>query len=121
MSNLRWFSPSQPQTLQTAVILLYFNAAIGILYGLLGAGGIGLAFALGGLAGGYGIANEKRWGYYLSLAVAVIPAAISVLILVGFGLGSMFSSSVITLLFQVALVVLLIHPMSREYQRIWFK
>ena len=28
---------------------------------------------------------------------------------------------ILTLLFDVALVGLLAHPMSREYQRIWFK
>jgi hypothetical protein len=28
---------------------------------------------------------------------------------------------IISLGFDVALVALLVHPMSREYQRIWFK
>lgn len=120
MSNMRWFNISQPQTLQSAVILLYLNAAIALLFGLMGGGVIGI-LALAGVAGGYGIANEKKWGYYLALVVAIIPAVLHTLILLDFGTSSNFSNGIITLLFEIALVVLLVHPMSREYQRIWFK
>ena len=31
------------------------------------------------------------------------------------------SLAIINFLFDIALVALLLHPMSREYQRIWFK
>ena len=32
-----------------------------------------------------------------------------------------FATQIIDLMFEVALVCLLLHPQSREYQRIWFK
>jgi len=32
-----------------------------------------------------------------------------------------FAAGLITLMFEVALVCLLLHPQSRDYQRIWFK
>jgi hypothetical protein len=38
-----------------------------------------------------------------------------------FGIGVLTSTAIISLLFDGALVALLLHPMSREYQRIWFK
>jgi hypothetical protein len=35
--------------------------------------------------------------------------------------ASLLSGGLINLLFEVALVALLLHPQSRDYQRIWFK
>ena len=32
-----------------------------------------------------------------------------------------FALNLISIMFQVALVCLLLHPQSREYQRVWFK
>jgi len=69
------------------------------------------------LAGGFGIANEKKWGYFLAVGTAVLQVA--VVIGRGSSLGNL--SVLIELGFDVALVVLLTHPMSRSYQRIWFK
>ena len=75
-----------------------------------------VAIALG--AGGFGIANEKRWGY----AVAVIGAVFQVIVLLDtYGTSVLTSTAIINLMFDGALVALLLHPMSREYQRIWFK
>ena len=42
-------------------------------------------------------------------------------ILVVAGRSNLLSGGLINLLFEVALVALLLHPMSRDYQRIWFK
>jgi hypothetical protein len=104
-----------PQTLQSAVVLLYLNAAIALIIGVV-AGGLadrlGLALILGEVAGGFGIANEKKWGYALALTVAVLALAI------GF-LG--FPATVLTLLFDILLMVLLLHPMSRSYYKLWFR
>jgi len=35
--------------------------------------------------------------------------------------SSLLGYSIINLMFEVALVALLLHPQSRDYQRIWFK
>jgi hypothetical protein len=112
MAMRQWTNPSQPQTLQIAVFLLYINAVFAVLFG--GLGSIyGLMIIAGGVAGGFGIAQEKRWGYGLGLAVSLLPF---VLIIAGKALISGF----IGLMFDIALVALLLHPQSREYQRIWF-
>jgi len=118
METRRWVNPSQPQTLQIAVFLLYAQAVFALLFGgyLLAEG---LLVLVGGVAGGYGIANEKKWGYGLALAVAIFPFIYRV---ARGGLGDVFATGdVIELMFEVALVLLLLHPQSRDYQRIWFK
>ena len=119
MNEYRWFNPHQPQTLQSAVFLCYLSAVFGILFGVAATNFLLMLFIVVGLgAGGFGIANEKRWGYVL----AVTAASLQVLVFVGFYGGEVISniSLLISFVFDVALVALLIHPMSRDYQRIWF-
>jgi hypothetical protein len=125
METRRWTNPTQPQTLQIAVILLYINAVFGVLFGT----PIGMIFGLmaGFLsaasqgAAAFGIANEKRWGYLLGITAAaagLLPYGWEIMTT---GVGSIFSLGLlINLLFPVALFALLVHPQSRDYQRIWF-
>ena len=68
------------------------------------------------MAAGYGISNQKKWGYALGVAMAVLPFVLQLLVL-----HSLFAVGLITLMFEIALLALLLHPQSREYQRIWFK
>ena len=122
METKRWFNPSQPQTLQIAVWLLYFNAVGGLLLGSIYLS-LGPLFGLGALVGcaaaAFGIANEQRWGYLLGVAMAVLQVLLIVAV-VG-PMGVFRGVALISFLFAVALVALLLHPMSRDYQRIWFK
>jgi len=121
MSDGRFFNPAQPQTLQIAVFLLYLNGALafltlllgGVLYTLL----VSLALMLGQPAAAYGIANERRWGYILGIVMALAPFVANLLY---FG-NPIAGTPILSLLFEVALVALLVHPQSRDYQRIWFK
>jgi hypothetical protein len=119
MAERRWVNRYQPQTLQIAVFLLYFNAVAGLLpffgsiYGDLGPL-LGLAAVVGCGAAGYGIANELKWGYGLGVGLA----ALEVLLFLRYVMDGLL---LIPFMFAVALVALLIHPQSREYQRIWFK
>ena len=109
-------NPSQPQTLQIAVFLLYFNAIFTLIFAIGALGVLGLLLIAGSAAGGFGIANEQRWGYGLGIAMAFLPFAIR--LMVG---APLLGGSIINLMFEVALVALLLHPQSRDYQRIWFK
>jgi len=118
MQTRRWVNPTQPQTLQIGVFLLYFNAVFGLLDFLRTSWAPFLLIAAGGAAAGYGIANERKWGYYLGVGMAALPFALRAYYN---GLGNVLSADVITLLFEIALVALLLHPQSRDYQRIWFK
>jgi len=98
------------------VILSYVQGVFAVLnYPILGPWAFVILVGL--VAGGFGIANEKKWGYFLAVGTAVLQVA--VVIGRGSSLGNL--SVLIELGFDVALVVLLTHPMSRSYQRIWFK
>lgn len=76
--------------------------------------------AIGGAAAGYLISNEKKAGYYLGLAVAGLPLLTRVLIGVRFGMSHLFDDP-LGLMFEVAMLALLLHEQSRNYIRIWFK
>lgn len=116
----RFFNPAQPQTLQIAVFLLYINAAFLLLEMLLNPGGtewlFGLLLLAAGIAAGYNIANERKFGYALGIVMAFLPFVFRFFIT-----GNPLGANVISLVFEIALVALLLHPQSRDYQRIWFK
>jgi len=118
MASRRFLNPAQPQTLVIAVYLLYLNAVF-LLFDLLRLGIfplLYLALVVGGAAAGYGIANERKWAYGLGIAMAVLPFALRF-----YYSGNPLSSNLLSLMFEIALVALLLHPQSRDYQRIWFK
>jgi hypothetical protein len=118
MASRRFLNPAQPQTLVIAVYLLYLNAVF-LLFDLLRLGifpVLYIALVIGGAAAGYGIANERKWAYGLGIAMAVLP-----FILRFYYSGNPLSSNLLSLMFEIALVALLLHPLSRDYQRIWFK
>ena len=117
----KWLDRSHPQTLYIATILLYVNAVFWLLDMLMGdlfAGVLAVAAVLAGI----GLANEKKPGYWLALAVAGLNLLFLLFAIFVLG-GSAFTSIslVINVLFAVALMALLLHPMTRNYARIWFK
>ena len=120
MESRRWVNPSQPQTLYIATILLYMSAVFGLLFGALFSI-LGLLIAVGEVAGAYGIANERRWGYLLAVAVAALGLVPFILYAAGEGIAELLDPAIlISMVFPVALFALLIHPQSREYQKVWF-
>ena len=118
MQTRRWVDPSQPQTLQIAVFLLYAQAAVLLLFGAF-LNPFGIILIAAGIGAGYGIANEQKWGY----SVAVGASIFQILLLFALAGSSAFTDlgPLLDLIFYGALVALLLHPMSRDYQRIWFK
>ncbi len=101
------------------MFLLYINAAFLVL-DLLLANAFPLLFLgiiIGQVAAGYGIANERKWGYGLGIAMAIFPFFLRF-----YYLGNpLTGANLIGLMFEIALIALLLHPQSRDYQRIWFK
>lgn len=77
------------------------------------------AMFIGMGAAAYGIANEKKWGYILALALTVTDALL--LIWAFKGPFNLLRGAPLSALFAAAMVALLAHPMSRNHQRIWFK
>jgi hypothetical protein len=116
VSERRWIDPRQPQTLQIATFILYFYAVIALIGALFGQAVYALP-ALAGAAGAFGMANEKRWGYQL----AVLAASVRLLLpIVLYGLTDILRSNPIGFMMSAAIVALLLHPQSRDYQRIWY-
>lgn len=147
MNQIKWLNRSQPQTLYSAVLLSYFSAALLLLFGygidaelahdvVTGIGAlfvsdrsvedfsdtfvpVAVTVLLVGayVAGGAGTANERRWGHWLCSAAAIYAALATLWWGVdrGFGLNI-----ILRLLFDALLLVLLFHPMSRSYRRVWF-
>ena len=118
MATRRFLNPAQPQTLVIAVYLLYLNAAF-LLFNLLRLGvfpPLYLLSIIGGVVAGVGIANEKKWAYVLGIAMAIFPFGLRF-----FYSGNPLGSDLLSLMFEIALVALLLHPQSRDYQRLWCK
>jgi hypothetical protein len=117
----QWLNRSHPQTLQNATILCYIEAIFGLFLGGVVATdrATALAIIVGLAVGGFGIANDKRWGYYVAIGAAVLHVANFFRV---FGLSWLRDGSyIISFGFAAALVALLLHPQSREYQKIWFR
>lgn len=102
----------QPQTLASATMLLYIEGLFNLVRGQ-------ALFVVGVIMfpAAWAIANNKRWGWRLGVGAA----ALSVLIrLAWYGLASPMNLA-FALLFPVVLLALLLHPQSREHQKIWFE
>ena len=120
MEQRRFFDPNQPQTLQGAVLFSYLNAGISIL-SFLSAHNfwsrlVALTLIVGGV-GAFGIANERRWGYYLAVGVAGVFLVAQVVM---FFLFPFVFAAMLNLLFSVFLLAVVLHPTSRSYQRLYF-
>lgn len=116
MEDRRWINQSQPQTLVIAVYLLYIDAAFDLLLGGYMHPVMRILIPAISIAAGFGIANERKWGYGLGVGVAVFNLAFLLLLL-----GGNILAGGVSIIFAVAKLALLLHPQSHEYQKIWFK
>ena len=114
MQQMRLYNRSLPQMLSTAQLLLYVNAVLDLLFHF--GGSLSIILALAEAGGAFGLANEKKWGYWLALCAASVPV---LLIVLYFGALSYFSA-LITLLVRGVVVAFLIHPSSRSYKTVYF-
>ena len=133
----KWFDRMQPQTLQIATWLLYFDGFFALV-DLLDGGGemyylrlrytggllIGLVVIALYAGGGLLMANERRLGYKLSVAAAISPFLINFIVYSDVGVSLRYrvlGTGIITFAFNVALLALPLHRQSKEHQRIWFR
>jgi hypothetical protein len=118
VNERRFINRYQPQTLVSATMLCYIDAAFGLLFGLIAVSLLALLVTIAGLAaGGYGIANDKKWGYAIAVGAAILQVAMLIVVA---GSQVLDFPLILTFFFDAALVMLLLHPQSRDYQRIWF-
>lgn len=137
MSDRLWYNPRVPQTLGIAQILLYINAAFLALAvltrgGRFGGGALGLLLGVGGVAaytyGAYGIANSEKRGYQIAVLASFLPLITRLLLVLTTPGASLFGNldfvlwqgNLLSVIFQYALIALLLHPMSRDHQKVWF-
>ena len=128
MTTARFTNTGHPQTLQAAVVLLYISAVFAVLGAAGGGSPAGLQLAVGvvGGIGAYLLANNRRIGLYLGLVGAIGPTFLIVI----YNLGLLFDPVlyqflfwypyVIGLIFDIAIAVALLHPMTRNYMKVWF-
>jgi hypothetical protein len=143
METRRWVNQGHPQTLQIVVLLLYLRAVFTV-FGLKDQYLVFPGSSISGdhvsnpllqiglpalmVAAGFLTANERKLGWNLALVAAALPLLGRVMLLFGVSLGvsidgsySPFDYDPIGLLLEVALLALVLHPQSRDYERIWFK
>ncbi|MCE2524863.1 MAG: hypothetical protein J4F99_02610 [Acidimicrobiia bacterium] len=121
MRQFRWTNPSLPQTLQIAVVLLYISGFFAVLRGLTLIGHpLSIFLILTGLlafGAAQGTVRERKNGYRLAVLYGFLEMLGEVL-----GMLAAFSAwDLIGVLLALALVGLLLHPMSRGYYRTWFR
>ena len=100
--------------LNTAQLLLYLNAVLDLVF--IGGTGYGLVLPFAEALGAFGLANEKKWGYW----VALIGASLPVLFFLTQMSSGVFFSGLITILIRGMIIVFLLHPQSRDYQKLYF-
>jgi hypothetical protein len=124
MEKFVWFNPYLPQTLRSATILLYISAAFDIILHTANISLIGLAIAAGYVLGGFGISNLRWWGIFVGvISVGFTTAYVTFLALkegasIFDVLGFFFSTEqMIGTLFTIAIIALMVHPMSIQYAK----
>jgi len=139
----KWFDRMQPQTLQIAAMLLYLNgffALVNVLdttdylgylrgrypFGIL----LGLAVVALHAFSGVFMANDLKLGYRFAIVAAFSPFVLRFWAFTdlanrsGMKIGlydKLSGGSTLSLVFEVALCTLILHPQSRSHQRIWYR
>ena len=119
MNQWKWVNQFQPQTLYIATILCYVDAVFGLLFGGSRPPDPGLVVIA--RARRRRLRHRQREEVGLRGRGRSARCSRSSCCWSVFGTEVLTSLAIISFLFDVALVALLLHPMSREYQRIWFK
>lgn len=132
----KWIDRMQPQTLQIATWLLYINGFFALVE-LVDGGGVlhyfkeryafgfflGLAIVSTYIVGGFLMANERKAGWKISVIAAASPFVLTYIAYSQIGASlryRIFGGSLLSFAFDAALLALLVHPQSREHQRIWY-
>lgn len=137
LDGRKWIDRFQPQTLAIATWLLYIQGAFALIGWLdrsdvysawtrFEFGGlVGLAGALAHIAGPFLMANGKKLGWWVSVFAAASPWILRLIIRFQYDSVSLrwvvTRSDTIGFLFEVALLALLLHPMSRNHEKTWLR
>ncbi len=124
MEKFVWFNPYLPQTLRSATMLLYISAAFDILLRSTSLSLLSLAIAGGYVLGAFGISNLRWWGLIVGvISVGFTTTYVTFLALkegasIFYVLGFFFNTTnIIGTLFTIAIIALMVHPMSMQYAK----
>lgn len=135
----KWFDRMQPQTLSIATFLLYIDGVFAFLRFLDRSDVEGYMRYQGGFyalltfvfivcfpAGGYLMANGKLFGWYVALIASFSPFILRVifkLTLADFATWRdvIVGNSYVSLMFEVALIALLLHSMTQQFVKQWLR
>ena len=142
LDSRKWFDRMHPQTLGIATWLLYIDGVFSTLgfldksneFGALRiigpmTGLVGLLSCLFLFGSGFLMANGKLLGWYLGIAASLSHLLARFIISTyqedyGFTYSladRVTGGNLVSFMFEAALVVLLVHPMSRSYARTWLR
>ena len=119
MDQFRWIDQSQPGRLVQGTMMLYISAGFDLFNSFLIGGPLALVFlvlALLKAGGAYGIANEKKLGYYAGCTGACLSVLLDLLLLTVSPLTGLISLAI-----AVWIASLVLHASCRGYARVWFK
>jgi len=136
LDRRKWLDRMQPQTLQIATWLLYINGFFALVE-LVDGGGVlhyfrvryayglifGLAIVGAYVLGGFLMANERKLGWRIAVGASASPFVLTYIAYTQIGASlrfRIFGGSLVSFAFDVAVLALLLHPQSREHQRIWY-
>lgn len=127
-----WFNANLPQTLFLAQMLMYLQGGLQVVFGLLlgrgvsGVFGAALLYVVywlldgpGKLVAAFGIANLRRWGFWLGVTAAAAPLVVRVVAAILLRRLRPLTLNPIGLMFDIALLALLLHAQSRSHVRHW--
>ena len=85
---------------------------------------VGLLVVASYVGGGFLMANGRRIGYYFALFAAFSPFLLRLWILSPYNelglIDKLTGQDTFGVIFEIALCALLLHPHSREHQRVWY-
>ena len=142
LDSRKWFDRMHPQTLAIATWLLYIDGVFSTLGFLDKSNEFGALRIIGPMTGlvgllscvflfgsGFLMANGKLLGWYLGIAASLSHLLARFIISAyqedyGFTYSladRITGGNLVSFMFEAALVVLLVHPMSRSYVRTWLR
>ena len=124
MNKFVWYNPFLPQTLMIGVSILYFRAVFGLIFSLGRIDLLTLAILAGYVLGAFGIANLRWWGIlvgvisvgftFIHVTFIALEAGASIFDVVGYFFRT---ENLIGTLFDIAIIALLLHPMSMHFAK----
>jgi hypothetical protein len=121
VESRRFLNDAQPRPLFLAQFALYAWAVFAVLQSIFtGFSALVLLFSLVRVLAAWGLSEEGRWAYWLSLivsALSLVPVLNDVVHRPGLLLHPDF---LVLLAFPIIVISLLTHPASRDFERVWF-